>query len=88
MIFGEADAFPGLTVDKFHDLLSVQVLSVGMERMQDILLPALVDILRQDGQPIRGVFLRNDVALRDKEGLPQGKGWYRPARRNRAGQLR
>ena len=76
LIFGEADAFPGLTVDKFHDLLSVQVLSVGMERLQDTLLPALVDILRQDGQPIRGVFLRNDVALRDKEGLPQGKGWY------------
>ena len=46
VIFGEADAFPGLTVDKFHDLLSVQVLSVGMERLQD------------------------------KEGLPQGKGWY------------
>ena len=76
VIFGEADAFPGLTVDKFHDLLSVQVLSVGMDRLQDTLLPALVDILRQDGQPIRGVFLRNDVALRDKEGLPQGKGWY------------
>ena len=54
VIFGEADAFPGLTVDKFHDLLSVQVLSVGMERLQDTLLPALVDILRQDGQPIRG----------------------------------
>ena len=76
VIFGEADLFPGLTVDKFHDLLSVQVLSVGMENLQDTLLPALTDILRQDGQPIRGVFLRNDVALRDKEGLPQGKGWY------------
>ena len=76
VIFGEADAFPGLTVDKFHDLLSVQVLSVGMENLQDLLLPALVDILRRDGQSIRGVFLRNDVALRDKEGLPQGKGWY------------
>ena len=76
VIFGEADAFPGLTVDKFHDLLSVQVLSVGMENLQDLLLPALVDILRQDGQPIRGVFLRNDVALRAKEGLPHGKGWY------------
>ena len=48
VIFGEADAFPGLTVDKFHDLLSVQVLSVGMENLQDLLLPALVDILRQD----------------------------------------
>ncbi len=76
IIFGEADAFPGLTVDKFHDLLSVQILSVGMERIQDILLPALVELLRTDGCPIRGVFLRNDAALREKEGLPQGKGWF------------
>ena len=76
IIFGEADAFPGLTVDKFHDLLSVQVLSVGMERIQDLLLPALAEILRADGFPIRGVFLRNDAALREKEGLAQGKGWY------------
>lgn len=76
VIFGEADAFPGLTVDKFHDLLSVQVLSVGMERIQDLLLPALAEILRADGFPIRGVFLRNDAALREKEGLAQGKGWY------------
>ena len=76
IIFGEADAFPGLTVDKFHDLLSVQVLSVGMERIQELLIPELVNLLRQDGQSIRGVFLRNDVALREKEGLPQGKGWF------------
>lgn len=76
VIFGEADAFPGLTVDKFHDLLSVQVLSVGMEVIKEMLLPALVKILREDGQAIRGVFQRNDVALRDKEGLPQYKGWF------------
>ena len=76
IIFGEADAFPGLTVDKFHDLLSVQILSVGMERLRDLLLPALVALLRADGQAIRGVYLRNDAALREKEGLPQEKGWY------------
>ena len=76
VIFGEADAFPGLTVDKFHDLLSVQVLSAGMERIQETLLPMLADILRRDGQDIRGIFLRNDVSLREKEGLPQGKGWF------------
>ena len=76
VIFGEADAFPGLTVDKFHDLLSVQVLSVGMEGIKALLLPMLVRILREDGQPIRGVFERNDVALREKEGLPQYKGWF------------
>ena len=76
IIFGEADAFPGLTVDKFHDLLSVQVLSVGMERIKGTLLPMLAEILRRDGQVIRGIYERNDVALRDKEGLPQYKGWF------------
>ena len=76
IVFGEADAFPGLTVDKFHDLLSVQVLSVGMERIKETLLPMLTDILQKDGQSIRGIYERNDVALRDKEGLPQYKGWF------------
>lgn len=76
IIFGEADAFPGLTVDKFHDLLSVQVLSVGMERIKGTLLPLLAEILRRDGQTVRGIYERNDAALRDKEGLPQYKGWF------------
>ena len=76
VVFGEADMFPGLTVDKFHDLLSVQVLSVGMERIKDRLLPRLVRQLREDGQEIRGVYERNDAALREKEGLGQYKGWF------------
>ena len=76
VIFGEADAFPGLTVDRFHDLLSVQLLSFGMDRLRDTLLPLLVRVLREDGQTIRGVYLRNDAALRDKEGLPREKGWF------------
>jgi 23S rRNA (cytosine1962-C5)-methyltransferase len=76
VVFGEADAFPGLTVDKFHDLLSVQVLSVGMERIKGTLLPMLAELLGQDGQTVRGVYERNDAALRDKEGLPQYKGWF------------
>jgi len=76
IIFGEADAFPGLTVDKFHDLLSVQVLSIGIEGIKEMLLPMLVRILREDGQSIRGVFERNDVALREKEGLEQYKAWF------------
>ena len=76
VIFGEADAFPGLTVDKFNDLLSVQVLSVGMERIKEMLIPMLVRILREDGQEICGVFERNDVALREKEGMTQYKGWF------------
>ena len=76
VVFGEADMFPGLTVDKFHDLLSVQVLSVGMEKIKDLLFPLLVRILREDGHDVRGVYERNDAALRDKEGLPQYKAWF------------
>lgn len=76
IIFGEADAFPGLTVDRFNDLLVVQVLSVGMEVRKDFLIPALVRLLREDGQTVSGVFERNDEALREKEGLEQGKGWF------------
>jgi len=75
IIFGEADMFPGLTVDKFHSLLSVQVLSAGMERIKGLVLSLLVRILREDGQEIQGVYERNDAALRDKEGLPQYKAW-------------
>ena len=76
IIFGEADGFPGLTVDRFHDLLSVQVLSYGMEQIKGKLLPMLVDVLRADGQNISGVYERNDVELREKEGLEQYKSWF------------
>lgn len=76
IIFGEADSFPGLTVDRFNDILVVQILSLGIEQRKDILLPALVRILREDGQAISGVYERNDVAIREKEGMAQGKGWY------------
>ncbi len=76
VIFGEADGFPGLTVDKFHDILVTQTLSVGMERIKRVLFPSIVEILRQDGQEIRGLYERNDVAIRALEGLEQGKGWF------------
>ena len=76
IIFGEADGFPGLTVDRFSDLLVTQTLSIGMERVKDIIFPALVELLRQDGQEIRGIFERNDVAIRELEGMAQNKGWY------------
>ena len=76
IIFGEADQFPGLTVDRFSDLLVTQTLSLGMEKLKDLLFPLLVRILREDGQDIRGLYERNDVALRAHEGLEQNKGWY------------
>ena len=76
LIFGEADGFPGLTVDRFHDLLVTQTLSVGIENIKNTLFPALVEMLREDGQEIRGLYERNDVAIRALEGLEQGKGWF------------
>ena len=76
VIFGEADGFPGLTVDRFQDILVTQTLSVGMEKLKPMLFPLLVKVLREDGQEIRGVFERNDVAIRALEGLEQNKGWF------------
>ena len=76
VIFGEADGFPGLTVDRFSDILVTQTLSVGMEEIKDTVFPLLVKVLRSDGQEIRGIYERNDVAIRELEGLPQNKGWY------------
>lgn len=76
VIFGEADGFPGLTVDRFSEILVTQTLSVGMERIKGMLFPLLVKVLREDGQDIRGVFERNDVAIRALEGLEQNKGWF------------
>ena len=76
LIFGEADGFPGLTVDRFSELLVAQTLSVGMERLKPLLFPLLVELLRADGQEIRGLYERNDAAIRALEGLEQGKGWF------------
>ena len=76
VIFGEADGFPGLTVDRFSDILVTQTLSVGMEKIKEVVFPLLVKVLRSDGQDIRGIYERNDVAIRELEGLPQNKGWY------------
>ena len=76
LIFGEADRFPGLTVDRFNDLLSVQILCLGIEQRRDMILGALLDVLREDGQEINGVYLRSDGAIRALEGMPEEKGWY------------
>lgn len=76
IIFGEADGFPGLTVDRFGSLLVTQTLSVGMERLKPLLFPLLAEVLNEEGCGIRGIFERNDVALREREGLAQDKGWF------------
>ena len=75
VIFGEADHFPGLTVDLFNDIIVTQTLSIGMERLKPVIFPIIRDVLAEDGVTIRGIFERNDVAIRELEGLQQWKGW-------------
>ena len=76
LIHGEADQMPGLTVDRYGDVLSVQVLSLGMERVKDVVFSALLEELQAMGEEIRGIFERNDVSIRLREGMEQNKGWY------------
>ena len=76
VIFGEADRFPGLTVDKFGDILVTQTLCLGTELRKDWIFPALVQAIEAGGEHIRGVYERNDVKIRELEGMEQNKGWY------------
>ncbi len=77
LIFGEADGFPGLTVDRFSDILVVQTLSFGTECVKDVILTALWKYMNDLGEKISGIYERNDVAIRELEGLSQGKGWWK-----------
>ena len=76
VLFSEADGFPGLVVDRYEDVLVSQVGTVGMQRLRPTLYPLLLDVLRADGQDIRGIYERNDAPSRLKEGLAQEKGWW------------
>ena len=78
LVFGEADGLPGLTVDLFTDVCVTQVLSYGMDQRRDLLYGALRGILTEYGVSLRGIYERNDVPLREQEGLLQYKGWYLP----------
>jgi len=77
LVHGEADMMPGLTVDRYGDILSVQITCLGMELVRDTVYRALLDVLAEMGETIAGIYERNDVALRAREGLPEYKGWYR-----------
>lgn len=76
LIFGEADQFPGLTVDRFSDVLSVQIACLGIERIKDMLYRSLLQVLCEYGVNISAIYERNDLAVRSIEGLPQYKGFY------------
>ena len=77
LIFGEADAFPGFTVDRFGSILVTQVLSLGIECIKPLLYKLLVRLLREEfGQKIDALYERNDVAIRALEGMEQYTAFY------------
>lgn len=76
VVFSEADGLPGLTVDRFGEVLVTQVGTVSMELMRERLYPMLLDVLRAAGQDVRAIYERCDSPMREKEGLPLRKGWW------------
>lgn len=72
VIFGEADFLPALIVDKFGDYLSIQTLSLGIEKYKDMIVELLDEIIEP-----KGIYERNDVKIREKEGLEQKKGFIK-----------
>jgi len=77
LIHGESDQMPGLTVDRYGGILSVQIACLGMELVKDSIYRALLDVLAGMGEAVTGIYERNDISLRAREGLPEYKGWYR-----------
>ena len=75
IIFGEADWLPGLVVDKFSDVLVVESLALGIDKLKPLILDSLVEILKEDGIAIRGIYERSDAKVREQEGLPRYKGF-------------
>ncbi len=75
LVFGAADFLPGVTIDKYEDILVIESLSLGMDRMKEMLIDLLVGILAEDGIRIRGVYERSDAKERLKEGMERRKGF-------------
>lgn len=75
VIFGEADFLPGIVIDKFADVLVVQSLALGIDRMKLEIIAILRELLQQDGMVIRGVYERSDAKVRLQEGMERVKGF-------------
>lgn len=77
VIFGEADFLPGLVIDKFSDILVVQSLALGIDKMKLEIIDLLKEIMNEDGIMIRGVYERSDAKVRIQEGMERIKGFIR-----------
>ena len=75
LIFGEADFLPGITIDKFSDILVIESLALGTDKMKDIILEGCREVLLEDGVKVRGIYERSDAKVRELEGLERTKGF-------------
>lgn len=75
VVFGEADFLPGITIDKYEDILVIESLALGTDRLKGLILEALCTVLAADGIQIRGIYERSDAKVREKEGLPRTCGF-------------
>lgn len=75
LIFGEADFLPGIVIDKFADVLVVESLALGIDRLKPLILACLEKVLAGDGIKIRGIYERSDAKVRLNEGMERFKGF-------------
>ncbi len=75
IVFGEADFLPGITIDKYDTVLSVQSLALGIDRLKPKILTILSRILKEDGITITGIYERSDAKVRKQEGMEPFKGF-------------
>lgn len=75
IIFGEADWLPGIVIDKFSDVLVVESLALGIDRLKPQILEILTQVLAEDGIRIRGIYERSDAKVRLQEGMERYKGF-------------
>lgn len=75
VIFGEADFLPGIVIDKFSDVLVVESLALGIDRLKPVIVDKLRKVMAEDGVNIRGVYERSDAKVRLQEGMERHKGF-------------
>lgn len=76
LIFGDADQFPGLTVDLFQDMLAAEVQCHGMDKLRPLIFPLIRAELQKHGITVRGLYERSEGHLRAKENLPERTGFF------------
>ena len=75
LIFGEADFLPGIVIDKFSDVLVVESLALGIDRLKPLIIEKLKQVLAEYDMPVRGVYERSDAKVRLLEGMERFKGF-------------